>query len=212
MKGIKYIICILLFATVFLSAGCKANVNRPRATHAPIVDHTQPPLPEDYDYTAAEVKTQDGNVKYLTSSAFSSTRAKGEVSAEFKAQYSEFALRLLEECFEGSGTLVSPLSVLTALQMTANGAQGRTLDARVLHSDLLGSHMGRYMDRPGHVGYGYGPARELMSGVPHFRDSAFHGEFPKARVEFIDETFPGDGRKRMPEQQEQQRRVTEYYD
>ena len=70
-------------------------------------------------------------------------------------------------------------------------AQGRTLDARVLHSDLLGSHMGRYMDRPGHVGYGYGPARELMSGVPHFRDSAFHGEFPKARVEFIDETFPG---------------------
>ena len=28
----------------------------------------------------------------------------------------------------------------------------------------------------------------------------------------LDETFPGDGRKRMPEQQEQQRRVTEYYD
>ena len=68
---------------------------------------------------------------------------------------------------------------------------GRTLDARVLNSDLLGSHMGRYIERPGHFGYGYGPGRELMSGVPHFRDSVFFGEFPSARVEFADETFPG---------------------
>ena len=138
MKRFRSVICLVLFAAMVLCAGCKANVNRPRATHAPIVDHTQPPLPEDYDRTAAEVKTQDGNVKYLTSDAFSSTRAKGEVSAEFKAQYSEFALRLLEECFEGSGTLVSPLSVLTALQMTANGAQGQTLDEmmRVLGGNI----------------------------------------------------------------------------
>ena len=138
MKRFRTVICLVLFAALAICAGCKANVNRPRATHAPIVDHTQPPLPEDYDYTAAEVKTQEGNVKYLTSSAFSSTRTKGDVSAEFKAQYSEFALRLLEGCFNGSGTLVSPLSVLTALQMTANGAQGQTLDEmmRVLGGNI----------------------------------------------------------------------------
>lgn len=70
-------------------------------------------------------------------------------------------------------------------------SDGRTVDARVLNSDLLGSHMGRYVERRGHFGYGYGPGRELLSGVPHFRDSVFCGEFPKARVEFADETFPG---------------------
>ena len=70
-------------------------------------------------------------------------------------------------------------------------ADGRTLDARVMHGDLLGSHMGRYRERPGYIGYGFGPARELLAGVPHFRDTAFHGEFPLARVDYLDETFPG---------------------
>jgi len=68
-------------------------------------------------------------------------------------------------------------------------ADGETVDARVMHADLLESHMGRL---GGHfAGYGFGPSRHLMSGVPHFRDSEFGGEFPLAEVRFIDETFPG---------------------
>ena len=40
----------------------------------------------------------------------------------------EFSVRLFQACLtEGENTLVSPLSVLCALAMTANGAQGETL-------------------------------------------------------------------------------------
>ena len=68
---------------------------------------------------------------------------------------------------------------------------GVTVDARVMHADLLGSRMGQHTQIPGHHGYGYGPSRYELSGVPHFRDSEFEGEFPLAKVRFIDETFPG---------------------
>lgn len=70
-------------------------------------------------------------------------------------------------------------------------ADGKTVDARVMNADLLGSYMGRYVAHNEYSGYGYGPSRHLLSGVPHFRDSVFYGEFPLAQVEFMDETFPG---------------------
>ena len=40
----------------------------------------------------------------------------------------DFAVRLFRRCFDAEkNTLVSPLSVLSALAMTANGAKGETL-------------------------------------------------------------------------------------
>lgn len=49
----------------------------------------------------------------------------------FEEAYSMFAVRLFRECAlkdnSGENTLVSPLSVMTALAMTANGAKGSTL-------------------------------------------------------------------------------------
>ena len=68
---------------------------------------------------------------------------------------------------------------------------GETIDARVMNADLPGPYMGRYVEHKGYSGYGYGPERYLLSGVPHFRDSEFYGEFPLARVRFLDESFPG---------------------
>lgn len=48
---------------------------------------------------------------------------------EKQAEATDFALRLFRSCLtEGENTLVSPLSVLAALGMTANGARGDTLD------------------------------------------------------------------------------------
>ena len=70
-------------------------------------------------------------------------------------------------------------------------SNGKTVDARVMNSDWLGSRMGRYVEHNAYVGYGYGPFREMLCGVPHFRDSEFAGEFPLAEVRFLDETFPG---------------------
>lgn len=40
---------------------------------------------------------------------------------------SDFAVRLFKGCYDGKNTLISPLSVFTALSMTVNGAQGETL-------------------------------------------------------------------------------------
>lgn len=70
-------------------------------------------------------------------------------------------------------------------------SDGKTVDARVMNSDWLGSCMGRYVEHNAYVGYGYGPFREMLCGVPHFRDSEFVGEFPMSEVRFLDETFPG---------------------
>jgi serpin B len=49
-------------------------------------------------------------------------------SAEVISKEADFALRLFKACYDGNGNcLVSPLSVLAALSMTANGAEGDTL-------------------------------------------------------------------------------------
>lgn len=70
-------------------------------------------------------------VKQLNSSEFKPTRVAGEVSDEFKDAAANFAFELLKESnkagYEGDSLLVSPLSVMLALSMTANGAEGETL-------------------------------------------------------------------------------------
>lgn len=64
-----------------------------------------------------------------------------EVEADFKLNdktlesYTDFGLDLLKHNYEGENQLVSPLSVLTALTMAANGADGITLDE---FEDLFG--------------------------------------------------------------------------
>ena len=58
---------------------------------------------------------------------------------EYSSDISDFSVRLFKKCIEndenGRNTLVSPLSVLLALSMTANGAQGETLSQM---EDVLG--------------------------------------------------------------------------
>ena len=61
--------------------------------------------------------------------------------------------------------------------------------SRVLHSDtfenLSGVHeVGR------HKGFGYGVRNSTLAGFPHFKDIAFDGSFPMARLSFIDDEFP----------------------
>jgi len=78
---------------------------------------------------------------------------------------------------------------------------GELLDARVMNMDAGPGYMGEgYLDamegraRPGRVwrsNYGFGPQRELMGGMPHFRGGSFEGQFPFAKICFEDETFPG---------------------
>ncbi len=69
-------------------------------------------------------------IEYLTARTFAPSRTAGEVSNDFREAYVDFSLKLLNESrgdFEGDSLLVSPLSAMIALAMTANGANGNTL-------------------------------------------------------------------------------------
>lgn len=78
------------------------------------------------------------DAEFLTPEVFSSDRRAVPLTDNFRRAYADLALELLRTCGDGGGsrTMVSPLSVITALSMAANGAEGETL-AQMLA--LLGS-------------------------------------------------------------------------
>ncbi len=80
------------------------------------------------------------DLNYLTARFFNPNRTAGAVSDQFRAAYADFALKLLTSCRtqNGSDTMISPLSIMTALAMTANGAKGDTLTQM---ESLLGGEM-----------------------------------------------------------------------
>lgn len=67
---------------------------------------------------------------------------------------------------------------------------GKLLDARVLQGDLHPPYSGTPQ------GFGFGPMRECMAGLPHFRGVEFRGEFPMAELVFSERRFPGSVRMR----------------
>ncbi|MDR2759017.1 MAG: hypothetical protein LBB78_06535 [Spirochaetaceae bacterium] len=69
--------------------------------------------------------------------------------------------------------------------------ENTVLDARVMHGDLPPPYTGNVLPGVKFHGYGFGPERYLLSGIPHFKDCTFTGTYPFARVDFIDPTFPG---------------------
>jgi uncharacterized protein (DUF608 family) len=70
-------------------------------------------------------------------------------------------------------------------------AEGRVLDARVLNTDLPPPYTGNVLPGAKFHGCGFGPERGLLSGAPHFRDGVFTAAYPFARLDFSDDTFPG---------------------
>ncbi len=113
MRKIRYA-CIILALCMLLPilAACDAPAVRP--------PETEP------DYSPLD----GSNIQFLTAREFSSTREKGSVSDDFRKASANFAFELLGQSrtyAEGNGLLVSPLSVMLALAMTANGAEGETL-------------------------------------------------------------------------------------
>lgn len=73
---------------------------------------------------------QGADVEFLAPTDTSPNREPDDVAGGFREAYADFALDLLREsrnAYDGSGLLVSPLSAMLALAMTANGADGETL-------------------------------------------------------------------------------------
>ncbi len=70
---------------------------------------------------------------------------------------------------------------------------GKVIDFRVLNGDLPPPYQG--VTAEGFTGkfrgVGFGPDYSLMCGWPHFRESAFNGEYPVATLDFADPRFPG---------------------
>ncbi len=67
---------------------------------------------------------------------------------------------------------------------------GQVVDARILHGDLQPPYSGV----PRTVlfdGFGWGPSRNNLCGMPHFRNQVFKGEYPMAEIDFSDDDFPG---------------------
>ena len=73
-------------------------------------------------------------------------------------------------------------------QRSGYPSNGKTLDARVLNGDLHPPYQGTHH---GMGGFGFGPSREYMTGMPHFREVVFRGEFPFANLAFKGSKFPG---------------------
>jgi non-lysosomal glucosylceramidase len=67
---------------------------------------------------------------------------------------------------------------------------GQVVAARVLHGDLHPPYSGS-MNGPNYNSFGFGPNREYLTGLPHFREVVFNGEFPLAQLEFLEDAFPG---------------------
>src|SRR5690606_16984450 len=67
---------------------------------------------------------------------------------------------------------------------------GQVLDARVLHGDLAAPFQGE-LGGSRFSSFGWGPRREYLTGLPHFADVTFRGEYPLAELAFADARFPG---------------------
>ncbi|QEN08303.1 hypothetical protein EXM22_09990 [Oceanispirochaeta crateris] len=67
----------------------------------------------------------------------------------------------------------------------------RVLDARVLNGDLNPPFTGPLGTEKTLEGFGFGPRRETLAGLPHFESNTFKGTFPIAELSFSDMKFPG---------------------
>jgi uncharacterized protein (DUF608 family) len=69
----------------------------------------------------------------------------------------------------------------------------KVIDARIMQGDLQPPYTGIYCEKLFN-GFGWGPSRSNLCGMPHFRYCEFSGEFPVAQLSFEDADFPGKAR------------------
>jgi len=67
---------------------------------------------------------------------------------------------------------------------------GKLIDARILNGDLHPPYSGQYTPTISR-GFGFGPQRQNLAGMPHFRKHEFIGQYPFAKINFSGEKLPG---------------------
>ena len=101
MRTFKSVICLFL-CLLCLSLCCCGNNNQSLTA-----DYTRSGAVPVYDFFAEEAQTPENY-------------------QEFTSAYMDFAANLLKNASSDESTVLSPLSLYTALSMTANGASGKT--------------------------------------------------------------------------------------
>ena len=108
----------------------------------------------------------------------------------FKSAYDNFSVELLKKCFDGkSNTLISPLSVSSALTMTANGANGQTKDEmeKVLGSGMPLDELNKYLSSfSGSLTSGEGFKLKNANSIWFIKDNNFNvnNEFLQTNADF----------------------------
>ena len=118
------IIAIILAASCVILTGC-TGMTPTETTAEPTKPVTTDPTSPIYPPEPTDVPKAG-----LLSASFSPAGKSGRAADEaFKKAYNDFAAKLFSSCADGKeNVMISPLSVMLALAMTANGADGITLD------------------------------------------------------------------------------------
>lgn len=130
---------------VFLCAAILVSVMAGIALHnggtAPNIATTEPTLViPDYD--------EGGEIINLSATATAKLKEGKTADAEFISAVNNFSAELLKaQHTDGENTLLSPLSAMYALSMTANGAEGQTLEQmeQVLGGELSIDELNEYL-------------------------------------------------------------------
>ncbi|MBQ7636152.1 MAG: serpin family protein [Lachnospiraceae bacterium] len=140
MRKIALILCLALLAG---AVGC-GNTENEEVKVTPTVTPSETSVPKPSETLEAVIdKTVDLMENVKTEKA-----EKTEITKEFLTAQNDFAINLLKTQYKsGENTMVSPVSAMLALAMTANGAKGQTLKEmeNVLGSGIVIDDLDRYL-------------------------------------------------------------------
>lgn len=151
---LKRLAALLLCAAVMLPlAACgKENGGSESETSKTSENTTVTPTKDgDSSIIATDKSSKGSAVQDLMKGITKSKGASKKSDSRFENAAASFALNLFRDEYKsGKNTLVSPLSVLTALAMTQNGAEGKTLSEMQkalggLDRDTLNAYMNAYL-------------------------------------------------------------------
>ena len=152
------LVLTLLFVLVLNLAGCggsstPANTTATKATTASTSSTGTATEPSSESTPATEPSS--GEISAVDLTAGFVPRLGGDstepVSSEAATAAADFAVRLFQKTYDGKNTLISPLSILTALAMATNGANGETKeemeDALGMTTEELNAFFASYFER-----------------------------------------------------------------
>jgi len=137
----KRFLAITLCITMILSLASCARTTDPQIQSQNLM--------EELEKTISRNKNPEGQTEPVDTKNEETKDTDAKVTlADFEGQYplSDFGIRLMQQTIQSAkvdeNVLISPLSVLLALYMTANGADGQTKDQML---QVLGEDLNRYL-------------------------------------------------------------------